>query len=845
MSTLKAKHTSGGKRKRATSAPPRLGDAQHKNPGTSTLSRRHSQEDTTAPNRPAVVTAAARPRIDRASNGSRERPTQPTQAAASVVSVVPTIQRASPTPETLLRDMLGDHTIFDDEPVLSLDKIIPDTFIRITESGVQVSGNFRAALQHMANIDPTGQICNDLRIILAKMQRRKGLTAQEADVLQTFIDYQVFRQGEHLRTKDEDDWTEKITQKVLEEHPDLPRQLFETLLELDAIAELVLAEMRKNQQAFSATTEDMMLGIDAVLQAPTTKLSPELRGKGLSEEVILKVLRKRLKDMIQPLIAQNYMCRCRYSEPAPTLLRRDTPQFVLRRLRVQERTNVAVHIFQAKNGYSIAYDPRLLKLDPTKTYTVEQLAGVSPTIREFLASYKPPDSSQKGRTFELATFDSAHFMLADVQVPVMDDAVEIALPRAGKQPFRVKIGQRPEEVGLKMTHEPAGVFKRSLNSQRVIEIADWDDQGNKVVLQLKGAGVPAYGFMRDQDWSGGEYLALTIEKGAMLLRNFTRDVFQIDDVVPVMVGVALAAGSDVATNEEAAGRFGAVSFRIDPAMGVRLSNLLYETVAAQISRRLQVIPTADWEQQIVRTLARNMALVNLFGLQYNDSGVQKLVDVGLHGEFADTGGLWNLNRPPKLAEMALLQGIKLHIGADSVRLFEERYPLELLNALDQITGRLPGPMARELRELIAQLNVYKQHETRLKTITPAWRSKALIERLREIQLSLLASFVATMGGTDKSPTPCQRAYEAQGIEGFARVLIENMNNVTVWMRAIIVDKVIAAQLEDVIQALDIHNENELRKIMGLGADDPWPPTNTGYSFEDRLDAIKTGAKWAK
>jgi hypothetical protein len=678
-----------------------------------------------------------------------------------------------------------------------------ENFVRFDGRTFSMSDSFVAALEHLARISKEGglfeRVMRDLEAFKKLGPNDPGLEA-----LRTFVEYQVFRTGEHLKTGDEDYWTSEITALVIQEHRDLPKRL----LSEEAAAELataVVAAAERDQAAVDealkpepvtakrkpdpprkALMADLLSAVQAkkiraegkkssldkalkdergearlrlqkavfaMIEDPAAEVPRDIQEMGITTDMVRKAIEGRLKELVKPEVEKNYMCPCLYSEPSPTLIRRDMPGFVRDRLRAQDRGET-VHIFEAKNGYSIAFDPRLLGLDPAKRYTIAQVAEKSKEVRAFLERYQREGKKVKEPQEELVPFDSEKFMIADVQVPVMAQAVSIRLRPDGLPAFDLKIGKDPAEVGVKMTDEPAGVFKRSLNSQRVIEIADWNEQGEKVVFQLKGSGVPAYGFMSDPDWSGGEYLALNIEKGAMLFRDFVAEVFGHTDVVPEMVGVAMVADPEVTTNEEKAGRFGAVSFRIDRALGVRLSNITYESVARNLSDREEVLAvtgSAGWRIALAAKMARNMALANLFGLQYNDSGVTKLADVGLHGEFADTGGLWNLDQPPQLLRFALLAGIRQHLGGKAAEEFESRYISEMLGALKSIGAKVGQPLAG--------------------------RISALRDKFAALEPNTLANllFDAT-GGSDQEPTVGQRAYAAGGIRQFADVLVSRLED---------------------------------------------------------------------
>lgn len=767
----------------------------------------------------------------------------------------PTLQNSASAANNKRRltEVLGNLTegqIFRDEQDLkrqAADNL--DTFIRINDGYFLLSKNFKDALDHLAQISAEDGLFGHVMDDIVRLKENQPMDKADLEALRTFVEYQVFRTGDHLKTNDEDSWTNAIADLIIAEHQNLSQRLLSRKVAA-AIAAEVLKEARDKQNEIDNALADERGGarqqlheaIYALITDPSEEIDPQIRQWGIAKEMVTKAINGRIKDMIKAQVAKNYMCRCFYSEPSPTLIRRDMPRFVWDRLRVQDR-NVSVHIFETKNGYSVAYDPRRLGLDPAKRYTIEQIAGVSQKVEEFLNAYQQPDESVKGQMFELVPFDSQDFMIADVRVPVMADGVSIRFQPDGLSSFDLKIGKSPAELGIKMTREPAGVFKRSLNSQRVIEIADWNDQGEKVVFQLKGSGVPAYGFMSDPDWSGGEYLALTIEKGAMIFRHFVRDLFGHTDVVPEMVGVAMIADPKVATNEEAAGRFGAVSFRIDRALGIRLSNITYESVAAEMGHREEVRSVThadDWQLLMAGKLARNMALANIFGLQYNDSGVTKLVDIGLHGEFADTGGLWNLDRPPKVTELALVAGISQRLGQDAVQEFKNQYVIAMLNALETIGNAAGTQFAEPIATLRSEFIIL---EGRIEKISAGddkkWKKRQLIELLQEIQLSMLSNLAHAMGGSDQGPTIGQLAYAAGGIGQFAEVLVSRLTQVRhTWMREAIQQLAQDGRLEDAILSLDIKSEANLRQIMNLRPEDPWPETTGSYSFKDRLNEIK-------
>lgn len=632
----------------------------------------------------------------------------------------------------------------------------PRTYLHINpdNGSMTMTHNFKEALEALHHLSPNSTMLEgvlaDLRTLGTRMLAREENPTRGLEHLTTFIEYQVYKTGAHLKTQDEDAWTQKIGLATLTRNTELPGKLLDatdaTLLE--QLATQALKALGFQSDGVSMDSLQSTLG--TLINDPEAELPQELTDRNVEKDPLMDVIRRACLPVIAPEIEKNYMARMRYSQPAPTLIRRDIPEFVRARLRVEER-DVALHIFDTRSGVSVAFDPNRLDLDPTAKHTLESIAAHSPELADFLKEY-----DLNSKTIDLAPFDSAKFMIANVQVPVMDDGITICVKDKNNEPLSIKLGNSPEEVGIKMTNEPAGVYKRSLNSQRVVEIADWKDDGTKVVFQLKGSGVPAYGFSEDPNWSGGEYLALNIERGAMAFYDFCREVFDRTDVVPEMLGVSMVTNPHVASNEESVGRLGAVSCRLDTSMGVRLSNVTHESVADDLIALLSLATDDTWKREMIDTLGRNMAITNLFGLQYNDSGVDRLVDIGLQGEFSDSGGLYNLDNAPELPSMAVRNGIGRYLPLEkgnSQESFDLAYASQLMNALKQIGGREDTPRLVELRETIA---------------------REIPSPLEQVQF--FVAFFAGFVGEDTEATALQRAFLNGGVAGYAAELADQLED---------------------------------------------------------------------
>jgi len=721
-----------------------------------------------------------------------------------------------------------------------------ETFVSFPRDGSpKMSENFKDALYHLATVSETNgqfeRVMNDL----------EGFKANDDgpfDALNMFIEYQVFKSGEHLKTEDEDNWTQKISARIIDENPDLIQKMIpNNLANREKFASKILDDLgiAKISEDYIQNFDNLKEHFSDYLKGIRRPLLPVLSSIAITDELVKAVIDQELAAIIMPEVAKNYMCECRYSEPAPTLIRRDMPAFVKDRLRAKDR-NEAVHIFQTKNGYSIAYDAKKLGLNPAEKHSAGQIASKSKSVERFLGKYEEPIGLKSEPFYELVSFDSTQYMIADVQVPIMDDGVEISLNSPDGKPFTLKIGNSPEEVGVKMTDEYAGAYKRSLNSQRVIEFAEISENGTQTVFQMKGSGVPAYGFSKDQDWSGGEYLALTIEKGAMAFRDFVKEVFNIDDAVPEMVGVSMVGEPSVATNEEAAGRFGAVSFRLDTAMGIRLSNVTYESVSERMRAKTQTVVDTQWRSTMATILARNMAFANIFGLQYNDSGVTKLVDVGLQGQFADTGGLWNLDKAPLLNASALRAGISQHMSSEAANVFDTEYVKSMFDALDKIGQAAGDPEQGQIANLRRESILNDDRLNVFDALRPAYKKKQYTDELREMQQKLLANFTLAMGGSDSGPTASQRAYASGGVKAFAKVLVSNLRGAGASsMKEILGGYVAINQLDKAVEVLGIRNEAQLRLAMKLTNSDSWPQVkgSDNNTFETALESLKGKAIW--
>ncbi len=614
------------------------------------------------------------------------------------------------------------------------------SFVRIDNGNLEMSNSFRKALDVLAHVsDERGAMYKSVVSDLQRLQN--GAPPDELRALQLFIHYQVYKVGEHDRTHDEQKWTKEIAADVMEKVPQV-RELYNEIIGAPVEA-LVNAIQRSDEQAIKRIT-----GSDKEIDEATLRKAKDRNGEEF--ERLRKVTEAKaatfLLDAIEREVEKHYMCRMRYTQPIPSFVDKGTPGFIKERLRIKA-TEQSIFLFETSNGVTIAYD--------NKKYS--QLEARA----QFL------DSIPYGVKIEFTPFDAEKSMIATMQVPVMSEPVTLHLSLEDYPELSVTIGKHPEEMGYQMTNEPAGVFRRSLNSQRVTEIQGLDDQNRLVAFQMKGAGVPAYGFDMANagnadmgTFTGSEFFKLNAEMGSIGLRSFATSAFDIDRIAPQTLGMALVADKDHASSSGQ--RNGAISFRADYSLGVRLENVLSTTAtpddAVTAMRDKVGLKTEDMaarQKEMLNTMARNLAITHLFGMQYDDSSMKDLADVGLAGEFSDSGTLRNLdpNEPAPVGNTTFVsQGVRNMLGAKANEEFPNLYAEEMVRLLNILADKTKNDDG--LRRLIQRLT---------RDITdPAYR------------LLFLQELAASLGGSPASPTPIQQAFYTEGIQGYVNKLDETL-----------------------------------------------------------------------
>jgi hypothetical protein len=632
------------------------------------------------------------------------------------------------------------------------------SFVRIDDGALTMSANFREGLDLLAHV--TGgkgrmyeAVVADLRLL------QQGAPPGSLKHLQSFIDYQVYKAGEHYRTHDEQAWTRTIATDVMKKVPQV-KAVFDRLVRAP-VEELTRAIERDDRQGIRRIT-----GSDEEIDGATLQKAKDSNGPEFERlrEAVEARAAAPLLGAIEREVAKHYMCRMRYTKPIPSLVDRATPGFIQERLRFQD-TQQPIFLFETTNGVTIAYNSA-------------KFASHAEARNQF-ADRLPPEAK-----IEFTPFDPAKFMIAMMQVPVMSEPVTLHLALedhpalAGPVALDVTIGKYPEEMGYQMTDEPAGVFRRSYNSQRVTEIQGLDDQGRPVAFQMKGAGVPAYGFDLANagnpdmgEFTGSEFFKLNAEMGAIGLRTFAASGFGVDRITPQTLGMVLAADTPHASSSGK--RNGAISFRADYSLGVRLENVLHavnETAMVRVGRGPREATEADAtvkamrlkvglrpeemeanKRQMLNTMVRNLAITHLFGMQYDDSSMKDLADVGLAGEFSDSGTLRNLapNTPAQQVVVGTTfvdKGVRTMLGADANTQFPILYAEAMIGLLEELAIKDSEHNGKWLRDLTKTLT------TALKD--PTDRSLFLQE------------LVVTLGGPSSSPTAIQQAFYTAGIRGY-------------------------------------------------------------------------------
>ncbi|HWQ12190.1 MAG TPA: hypothetical protein VNL77_05285 [Roseiflexaceae bacterium] len=668
--------------------------------------------------------------------------------------------------ETIFKDLKG--VSFVPDPTFATLEAAESirSFVRFEDGALVMSTCFREGLDLLAHV--TGgkgrvyeAVVADLRLL------QQGAPPATLKNLQTFIDYQVYKVGEHYRTHDEQKWTKDIAKDVMLKAPQV-KELYDRLVR-DPVADLKRAIEDGNRQAIKDITGDEE-------EIDRATLDKAKKWEGAEFERLREAAEARaaapLLRAIEQEVAKHYMCRMRYTKPIPALVDRATPGFIRDRLRFQD-TGQPIFLFETSNGVTIAYDS-----------TKFASHGAA---RDHFADRLPSDAK-----IEFTPFDPAKLMIATMQVPVMSEPVTLHLSLAdhpalgGPVERDVIIGKYPEEMGYQMTDEPAGVFRRSYNSQRVTEIQGLDDHGQPVAFQMKGAGVPAYGFDLANagnasmgEFTGSEFFKLNAEMGSIGLRSFATSAFGNDRITPQTLGMVLAADRDHASSSGK--RNGAISFRADYSLGVRLENVLRaETETALV--RIRRVPQAGTEpdatvkamrdkmglrpedmdahkRAMLNRMVRNLAITHLFGMQYDDSSMKDLSDVGLAGEFSDSGTLRNLD-PSTPAQQVVEKtafvdkGVRTMLGSDANTQFPILYAETMVGLLQELAIREGESGQRWLRDLTARLTAALKD--------PIDRALFLME------------LVVTLGGPSSSPTPIQQAFYTHGIRGYTGILCREL-----------------------------------------------------------------------
>ena len=442
--------------------------------------------------------------------------------------------------------------------------------------------------------------------------------------LDSLIRYQVYATGHHIMTDDEREWSVKLAQGLQDKYPG------------------------------------------------------DLAGVPLSE-IALEV-------------SKHSMCKTKYSEPSFALMRSDTPQFVKDRFRfvpIEESFHIREGRYPDKEG--VANVRHEVMYDCTAMSEAEAVDQARRKFEQQGQFFTDAEWTAKTGKLNMTPYNPAESKPVMMQVPVMAESLKLNIRGTS-----YTLGDGAAGAGIAITDEDAGVFSRSLNSQRVIEFGEFDADGNFCVLQLKGAGVPEYGFNGPSDgWTGGEYLDVATETEAAALKDFAKQTSKVAHIAPDCLGQASVADPDHTAIYEGDGtsRVGAVTFRLDRSSGgMRLANVkppatedpraammaalrdgadpVKQAVKhvegktdatgskARLAAAMQTVTggrTYDdaWRKEAGHNIVKSSAVANLLGMKYDDQNCVNLEDVGIAGEFFDTGGINDISEGYKFGDLTI------------------------------------------------------------------------------------------------------------------------------------------------------------------------------------------------
>jgi hypothetical protein len=160
----------------------------------------------------------------------------------------------------------------------------------------------------------------------------------------------------------------------------------------------------------------------------------------------------------------------------------------------------------------------------------------------------------------------------------------------------------------------------------------------------------------------------------------------------------------------------------------------------------------------------NYAIVNLFGMNYDDSTLKDLGDIGLQGELSDSGTLRNIlfdkdkpkdkpkdkrkDKPIEISQLTLCRGLREILGIETAT-FETKYHQEIMRLLGVLAGK-NVPSKTSLLATVKRLQGLQQD-----------KAIAVIEKACWL-----------LGGTAKAPTACQTAFYELGVAGYSMELAQ-------------------------------------------------------------------------
>jgi hypothetical protein len=583
----------------------------------------------------------------------------------------------------------------------TLAECVP-SHVCVKDGTLHMSEEFAKSLQCLAGTSPKklfARLCEDIRVFTETSGKTEGAA------LKKFIRYEVYKEiPGHKQNLEEAKQNEKLAQNILEKYGIISPNKEDSAKQIrKAFSEEVRLHFEKNplpkeyiEQFRKETRPKVEEEIRNRSHPPKVKLTyqdsleiPKLINKKLEEDhmpllyrglhdkgsvqsqtmAALDDLEQRVQTyekavvVVAQELSGHCMCRCVYTAPIPALVRMDElfePGNVNDRTEMGDRLKAkpleaTIHVFETTGRDTKKNECTSFQIAHPKGIGQEELAKV-------VEGY-----TGKGEV-HLVAYDPATHVLANVQVPVMKEATQIAIelpsgvipknPQSAEKEalvpsqfgFVLSLGTGPEKMfPFPIEQEDAGTFRRTPNSQRVIEVSAPRKDALSATLQIKGGGVPAYGFDHNdpKGLTGGEYFDLVGDTQLSEFHDFASQFKLQSDIT--QLGNACATGASIGrpSSDDKVGRHGGLSFRVDCAGGLRFPDLVRapevrsSLKASALSSDLLEFATeigvgADLRRAI-DTAIGNYAAANLLGMVYEDSNLDNFTDLGARGSFPDAG----------------------------------------------------------------------------------------------------------------------------------------------------------------------------------------------------------------